>query len=201
MRWFNSYTIRLHILLNILNVNVLYHTIWHYNDVIMGAIASQITSLTIVYATVYSDADQRKHQSSASLAFVRGIHRAPVNSPHKWPVTRKMFPFDDVIMKCFFTVTHILMLSGDICYDMGVHFWQCWQKVIWIGLNWILDDRLLHMLYLCIQKAYIIIAHYDVSTASLCRLICQYQISNVCQIHFVKRGKSTRGVIISKQNK
>ena len=41
----------------------------HYGDVIMGAIASQITSLTIVYSTVYSDADQRKHQSSASLAF------------------------------------------------------------------------------------------------------------------------------------
>ena len=66
----------------------------------MGAIASQITSLTIVYSTVYSDADQKKHQSSASLAFVRGIHRRPVNSPHKGPVTRKMFPFDDVIM-CF----------------------------------------------------------------------------------------------------
>ena len=62
----------------------------------MGAIASQITSLTIVYSTVYSDADQRKHQSSVSLAFVRGIHR---NSPHKWPVTWKMFPFDEVIMK------------------------------------------------------------------------------------------------------
>ena len=70
----------------------------HYGDVIMDAIASQITSLTIVYSIVYSDADQRKHQSSASLAFVRGIHRGPVNSPHKWPVTRKMFPFDDVIM-------------------------------------------------------------------------------------------------------
>ena len=65
----------------------------------MDAIASQITSLTIVYSTVYSDADQRKHQSSASLAF-RRIHRWPVNSPHKWPVTRKMFPFDDVIMIC-----------------------------------------------------------------------------------------------------
>ena len=69
-----------------------------YNDVIMGAVASQITSLTIVYSTVDSDVDQRKHQSSASLAFVRGIHRGPVNSPHKWPVTQKMFPFDDVIM-------------------------------------------------------------------------------------------------------
>ena len=70
----------------------------HQSDVIMVAIASQITSLTNVYSTVYSDADQRKYQSSASLAFVRGIHRWPVNSPHKWPVTRKMFPFDDVIM-------------------------------------------------------------------------------------------------------
>ena len=64
----------------------------------MGAIGSQITSLTIVYSTVYSGADQSKHQSSASLAFVWGIHRGPVNSPHKWPVTLKMFPFDDVIM-------------------------------------------------------------------------------------------------------
>ena len=72
--------------------------IFHYGDVIMGNMASPITSLTIVYSTVYSGADQRKHQSSASLAFVRGIHRGPVNSPHKWPVTRKMFPFDDVIM-------------------------------------------------------------------------------------------------------
>ena len=70
-----------------------------YTDVITGAIASQITSLTIVYSTVYSDADQRKYQSSASLAFVWRIHRGPVNSPHKVPVTRKMFPFDDVIMR------------------------------------------------------------------------------------------------------
>ena len=64
----------------------------------MTTMASQITSLTVVYSFVYSDADQRKHQSSSSLAFVPGIHRGPVNSPHKWPVTRKMFPFDDVIM-------------------------------------------------------------------------------------------------------
>ena len=54
--------------------------------------------LTIIYSTIYSGADQRKHESAASLAFVRGIHRWPVNSPHKWTVTRKMFPFDDVIM-------------------------------------------------------------------------------------------------------
>ena len=63
----------------------------HYNDVIMGAMAYQITSLTIVYSNVYSGTDQRKHQSSASLAFVGGIHRWPVNSLHKWPVTRKIF--------------------------------------------------------------------------------------------------------------
>ena len=62
----------------------------------MSAIVSQITSLTIDYSTVFSGADQRKHESSALLAFVRVIHRGPVNSPHKRPVTRKMFPFDDV---------------------------------------------------------------------------------------------------------
>ena len=81
----------------------------HYNDVIMREIASQITSLTIVYSIVYSDADQRKHQSSASLAFVRGIHRGPGNSPHKWTVTRKKFPFDDVIM---FNVVAPSLLAG-----------------------------------------------------------------------------------------
>ena len=70
----------------------------HYDDVIVGAMASQITSLTIVYSTVNSDIDQRKHQSSASLSFVWGIHRGPVNSPLKWPVTRKMFPIHDAIM-------------------------------------------------------------------------------------------------------
>ena len=64
-----------------------------YTDVLMGSMGSQITSLTIVYSAVYSGADQRKQQSSASLAFV-----SPVNYPHKWPVTRKMFPFDVVIM-------------------------------------------------------------------------------------------------------
>ena len=70
----------------------------HHNDVIMSAIESQITSLAIVYSTAFSGADQRKYQSFASLAFVKRITRWQVNSPHKGPVTRKMFPFDDVIM-------------------------------------------------------------------------------------------------------
>ena len=70
----------------------------HYSDVTMGAMAFQISSLPIVYLTVYSGADQRKHQSSAPLAFARGIHWWLMNSPHKWPVTRKMFPSYNVIM-------------------------------------------------------------------------------------------------------
>ena len=63
---------------------------YHYDDVIMGAMASQITSLTIVYSTVYSGANQSKHQSSASVALVWENHRGPVS--------QKMFPFDDVII-------------------------------------------------------------------------------------------------------
>ena len=82
----------------------------HDNDVIMNVIASQITSLTIVYSNIYSGTDQRKHQSSASLAFVRGIRWSPVNSSHKGPVTWKMFPFDDVIMFTF-TRSHSLSIS------------------------------------------------------------------------------------------
>ena len=84
----------------------------HYHDVIMGAMAFQITSLTIVYSTIYSGTDQRKYQTSASLAFVRGIHRWPVNSPHKWPVTRKRFPFDDVIIVVTYQIPAALIIQS-----------------------------------------------------------------------------------------
>ena len=70
----------------------------HYSDVIMSAMASQITGVSIVCATVCSGANQGKYQCSTSLASVRGSHRWPVDSPHKGPVTWKIFPFDDVIM-------------------------------------------------------------------------------------------------------
>ena len=80
---------------------------WRHN----GVIASQITSLTIVYSNVYSDADQRKHQSPASLAFVRGIHRGPVNSPHKWSLTRKCF--------------HLMTSS---CSEVTPHSWHTRSK-------------------------------------------------------------------------
>ena len=96
-----------------------------YNYVIMGAMASQMTSLTI-YLTVYSGADQRKHQRSALVAFVRGIHRWPANSPHKWPVTRKMFPFDDVIMVLQTTFSDAF--AGAITFVLG-HWFHCHQSV------------------------------------------------------------------------
>ena len=69
---------------------------WRHN----GCYDVSITSLPIVYSAVYAGADQRKHQSSASLDFVRGIHQSPVNSTHIWPITRNMFRFDDVVMMC-----------------------------------------------------------------------------------------------------
>ena len=91
----------------------------HYNDVRMSAVASQITSVSIVCSTAGSDADQRKHQSFASLAFVWGNHRWPVNSLHKRPVTQKMFPFDDVIM----------WYQISLCINIKVPRFLLWRKV------------------------------------------------------------------------
>ena len=92
----------------------------------MSAMASQITSLTIVYSCFYSGADQRKPQSSASLAFVRGFHRWPVNSPHKGPITQKMFPFDDVIMK----LADILRKTFRLAISWGKNCFL-WLKFYW----------------------------------------------------------------------
>ena len=100
---------------------------YHYNDVTMGAMASQNTSLTIFYSNVYSGADQRKHSSSASLAFVGGIHRWPVNSQHKWPVMRKMFPFGDVIM--------IEVISNIFLEQDSGGFWNLY--CVYIADNWV----------------------------------------------------------------
>ena len=103
----------------------------HYDDVIMKWIASQLTSLTIVYSTVHSGAGQRKHQSSASLAFVWEIHRRPVNFPHKWPVTRKMFPFDDVIMDhhAFPSPGHDIHGVGRTWFSLrSGNFGSCWIR-------------------------------------------------------------------------
>ena len=107
-------------------------TVFHQNDVIMGAIESQITSLTIVYSTVCSDVDERKHQTSASLAFVWGIHRWPVNSRHKWPVTRKMFPFDDVII-----IWYNAIMDSDTTVFMPGQTTTTWQMCLKLLLHFI----------------------------------------------------------------
>ena len=94
----------------------------HCSDIIMSTIASHITGVLIVYSTFVMvqiiHADQRKHQSSASLGFVKGIHRCPVNSPHKGPVTRKLFPSEDVIIILFHL---LLVVSVDYsCRCIGI---------------------------------------------------------------------------------
>ena len=116
----------------------------HYNDVIMSAMACEITSITIVYSTIYSDTDQRKNPSSASLAFVRGIHRWPVNSPHKGPVTRKIFLFADVIMQKFVTVG----AKCDIVY-FGPRI-----KLIWFAKDGFSHRAHILMLFSLISRGY-----------------------------------------------
>ena len=116
------------------------HTLWpyyvcvliaqHYNDVIMSTMTSQITGFLIAYSNVCSGSDQRKYQSSVSLASVRGIHRWPVNFTHKGPVTRKMFPLDDVIMKYDICSTCIPLMpyvtsccTGPFCHSSTGTLW------------------------------------------------------------------------------
>ena len=87
----------------------------HYSDVIMGSMTSQMTSFNIVYSAVYSGADQRKHQSSASLASERGTHRWPVNSPHKLPQQRG---------KCLHLMTSSCLL-GNRCSSLFICETNC----------------------------------------------------------------------------
>ena len=94
----------------------------HYSDVIMSEVVSQITGVSIVYSSVCSCADQRKHHSSASLASMWGIHRWPVDSPHKGPVTRKIFPFDDVIMISFI-LRYIFFRAFVIMFGSFMHLY------------------------------------------------------------------------------
>ena len=125
---------------------------WHRSDVIMRAMASQITGVSRVCSIVCSGADQRKHQSSAPLAFVRGIHRSPVNSPHKGPVTQKMSSFVDFIMGLilvsFIDIWHDLVetlqmqfshpfISVNIfAFLCKLHWYWTFPKLIVIILTW-----------------------------------------------------------------
>ena len=81
-----------------------------------------------------SDANQRNHESPASLAFVRVIHRGPVNSPHKWPVTRKMFPFDDVIM-IYPALIAFCIHSKASCGQMMI-YWLKKSALVWLSSSW-----------------------------------------------------------------
>ena len=111
----------------------------HYNNFIMGTMTSQITDVSIAYSTICSGADQRNHQSSASLAYVWEIHRWPVNSPRKGPVTRKMFPFDCIMMTSDSELWPQPRTSALIC------IWFC-SSEIWviIGLEMNEDFSLTH---------------------------------------------------------
>ena len=99
----------------------------HYSDVIMGATASQITSLTIVYSTVYSDADQRNIKLRVT-GLCAANSPGPVNSPYKWPVTRKMFLFDDVIMSARATENNIVLLFSMTSLKLGYAYMRVWTE-------------------------------------------------------------------------
>ena len=112
----------------------------------MGEIASQITSFMIVYSTVYAGANQRKHQSPAPLAFVWGTHRGLVISPYKWPVTVKMFQYDDVITCSALVITALYTLSYYIgpCYSgtpLYVSTYVMWTSFTRLGIFNLMNDH------------------------------------------------------------
>ena len=133
----------------------------------MSVMESLITGLTIVYSTVYSGADQRKHRSSASLALVRGIHRWPVNSPHKEPVARKMLLFDDVIMTSgweydyptyltfwrlyLLQQTHDIMFKVSPCYSMWII--QSFRPLLCFVVSFSSLNQFIHILQGCVSNA------------------------------------------------
>ena len=101
----------------------------------MSDMASQTIGVSVVYPTIVSGEDKRKHQSSESLAVVRGTLESPVNSPHKRPVTRKMFPSDDAIMESGLAVhLHIIQYSvRSMCGFIRRILYNIWhhKKYIW----------------------------------------------------------------------
>ena len=93
------------------------HTSLHYNDVIMSAMASQITSLAIVYPTIYTGADKKKTSKLRVTGLSAGNSPVTGKFPAQWPATLKIFPFDDVIM----------------CY----HQWSLWWNAVTQHADWI----------------------------------------------------------------
>ena len=105
----------------------------HYSDFIRSVMTSQITGVSIVRSTVCWGTDQRKHQISASLVFVRGIHQSPVNSPHKGPVTRKRFRFDDVIMEAIdsYRNNKVTLMVINVSHEFGyLRTWSQYKHIV-----------------------------------------------------------------------
>ena len=160
IRWFHNHLI----FMMIISLLITWHIhIEHYDDVIVGAMASQITSLTIVYSAVYSGANQSKHQSSTSLAYVWGIHRGPVNSTYKWPVMWKMFPFDDIIMSC---------LYNSICVGLN-----CRLQYTTISLRLVLTNRFFN------QQMVIWLAFIPFKPSIAQHLFCGVKLNKCFRIH------------------
>ena len=137
----------------------------------MDVIASQITSLTIVYSTFYQDADQRKHKSSTSLAFVRGLHRGLVNSPHKGPATWEMFPFDDVTMSIISEYMSLIKFMSTTC-DTAI-----WWTLITLRLQEYTTHCRLYFIAFFNQifKQYVFMGHIDNTSALMQVMACCIQ--------------------------
>ena len=118
----------------------------HCSDLLISAMASQITGVSIVYSAGCLGAHQRKYQSSASLAFLRGIHRRPLNSRRKGPVKRKMFPFDDVIMELLKKHSRIICEVGRFrlmwCHAKYLSVYVHERLYFLLGRNFIVLDDL-----------------------------------------------------------
>ena len=140
----------------------------------MGAMASQINSLVIVYSAVYSGADQRIHQSSASLAFVRGIHQWAVNSPHKGPVTRKMFPFDDVVM-----IQVMVCLSSPVLRKPLLPQPMLTNLIVLKKRQWPFNEK--HYIFSCDQAAIWLVQSVRPSVR---RYVCPSVCLSVCHTFF-----------------
>ena len=151
----------------------------HHRDVTMGAMASLITSLTSVHSTVHSGTDERKHQSSASLVFVWGNHRSPVNSPHKGPVTQKMFPFDDVIMEWHQVSFQSIMLPFIV--------WRLMTLSCYLPQCYDIDHQKQKLSLVQIKEFYVCVMHYNICMASiiLCLSMATELISPVIRSYLV----------------
>ena len=141
---------------------------------------SQVTSESVVYSTVYI-ADQRKHISPESLVFVRGIHWSPMNSPDKGPVTRKMFPFDDVIIQrgtnlyCYRTTTQCCTINAKA------------MKVAEKELKWKVYLRWLSLIFIHVCKA-----HLEYNICNTCQFISDILITPLPLTSGLCQGKNER---------